>query len=153
MNKKKNNKRGYLKYMIAIFFVGILVLMNSCMTMRTSTKAIVSKFNKKGITPIIKTVSFEGKTLRYMMSDTFDVQKPTILFVHGAPGSLSNFDTYMQDSILREKVNLITIDRLGYGFSDFGKAEVLISKQAKSIEKLTSLFDKNKTILVGWSNH
>ncbi|GGG89372.1 hypothetical protein GCM10011416_02210 [Polaribacter pacificus] len=119
--------------------------------MRTSTKSIVKDFEKNGMTPIVKTIAFEGNTLRYLISDVFDEEKPTILFVHGAPGSLSDFNSYLQDTVLREQANLIAIDRLGYGFSSFGKAEVLVSKQAKSIEKLTDLFDKKTTILVGWS--
>jgi len=119
--------------------------------MRTSTKSIVKDFEKKGMTPVIKTIAFEGNTLRYLISDVFDEEKPTIIFVHGAPGSLSDFNSYLQDPALREMANLIAIDRLGYGFSNFGKAEVLISKQTESIEKLTDLFDKKRTILVGWS--
>jgi len=119
--------------------------------MRTSTKSIVKDFEKKGMTPVIKTIAFEGNTLRYLISDVFDEEKPTIIFVHGAPGSLSDFNSYLQDPALREMANLIAIDRLGYGFSNFGKAEVLISKQTESIEKLTDLFDKKRPILFGWS--
>ncbi len=149
--KLKNKKRRYIKYVLVSLLVMIIVLLNSCLTMRSSTQSIVKAYEKKGFTPIIKKVLFEGKSLRYLMSETYDKEKPTILFVHGAPGSLSDFNTYLQDTILRSKANLVAIDRLGYGYSNFGKSETLISKQSKSIEKLTSLFDIKKTILVGWS--
>jgi len=139
------------RYKLLLVFMVLLITANSCITMRDSDKKIIKKFKKIGQTPKIYHDTFEGKPIRWIADKTFDKTLPTVIFVHGAPGSLDNYYKHLQDSDLQKKANLISVDRLGYGYSNFGKAEVSLAKQAKMIEFIASKYQENKIVLVGWS--
>lgn len=139
------------RYLIIFLLICVLVLANACLTMRTSDKKIIKNYKKLNQFPVIKYYSYQAKKIRYLLAEKYDINKPNILFVHGAPGSLDDFHRYLQDTDLRQKANLISVDRLGYGYSDFGNAEVSITKQANALINLTNTFQNKNTILVGWS--
>ncbi|HFS67835.1 MAG TPA: alpha/beta fold hydrolase [Flavobacteriia bacterium] len=147
-NKIFKKKRQFYVVCSLILF---LILLNSCLTLRKTDKQINRIFNKKGQTIKIYHETIDEHNIRYIIDKEYNKNLKTILFVHGAPGSLTDYIKYFQDTILREKANLITVDRLGYGFSEYGKPETSIAKQAIILNKITEKFDNNKTILVGWS--
>jgi pimeloyl-ACP methyl ester carboxylesterase len=137
-----------------IYFFSIVILfilsIPACLTMRKSDKRIIRNFKKEGLQAQVKTFDFEGKKLRYVLSKSFDKKLLTILFIHGAPGSNSDYEDYLTDKDLNQKANLISIDRLGYGYSDFGNSQTSVEKQAQSIQKLMDSLETN-FIVVGWS--
>ncbi len=59
--------------------------------------------------------------------------KPTILFIHGSPGSWDAWADYLADEDLRAKAHIITVDRPGYNGSDHGMYEPSLQKQAALI--------------------
>jgi len=67
--------------------------------------------------------------------ETGDENKPSILFVHGTPGSLQAYEGYYNDPALQEKYHLVSIDRIGFGKSS-KKSEGSLSVHAKSIISL-----------------
>jgi pimeloyl-ACP methyl ester carboxylesterase len=77
---------------------------------------------------------------------------PTVIFIHGSPGSWNAFEGFLKDTSLLKKVHMISVDRPGYGYSDFGKKEESLEEQAAVYK---SLLLKNKSsrkpILVGHS--
>ena len=119
--------------------------------MRKSDGRIIRKFKKEGLQAQIKTFDFEGAQLRYVISKTFNKELVTIIFIHGAPGSNSDYEDYLTDKDLNQEANLISIDRLGYGYSDFGNSQTSIMKQAQSIQKLMDNLGTSNFIVVGWS--
>jgi len=77
---------------------------------------------------------------------------PNIVFIHGAPGSLADYLKYFKDDELLKKVNLFSVDRIGYGHSGFGKSETSIKVQGEAINSIIENECKNKNIiLVGHS--
>ena len=74
-----------------------------------------------------------------------------MLFIHGAPGASKDFFSYLEDSELNTKANLISVDRLGYGYSDYGNAETSIEKQAESIYTIVNTHKLNNVVLISWS--
>ncbi|HEY5692224.1 MAG TPA: hypothetical protein VIS49_12250 [Cyclobacteriaceae bacterium] len=62
--------------------------------------------------------------------------KPLIIFVHGSTGSLSAFIHFLADTILLQHTQLITVDRPGFGSSNFGYAETSLEKQASLLKPL-----------------
>ncbi len=128
-----------------------LTVANSCLSLQMDDKAVVKSFKKGHLTSKIYRTSFKGKPMRYIASKTIDVKLPTIFFIHGAPGSSADFFKYLQDSVLNQKANLISVDRLGYGFSNFGQAETSLTEQANSIVNILTKNQLDKVILVGWS--
>ena len=93
----------------------------------------------------------EGRTIHYTKSGAEG--QPLVLMVHGSPGSSDAMLDYLADSNLTSQTLVVTVDRPGFGYSDFGKTERSLKKQA---EQLRSLLEKyrsssNKAILVGHS--
>lgn len=140
-------KKTYYFSLVLILILSI----PSCVTMRKSDNRIIRKFKKEGLQAQVKTFDFEGKQLRYVLSKTFDKDLITIIFIHGAPGSNSDYEDYLTDKDLNKQANLISVDRLGYGYSDFGNSQTSIMKQAQSIEKLMNSLATSNFIVVGWS--
>lgn len=76
---------------------------------------------------------------------------PTLFFIHGSPGSWDAFKGYMMDSALFRHFRIISIDRPGFGYSNFGSAYRL-ETQAQMINKIIQKEKNNKPLhLVGHS--
>ncbi len=92
----------------------------------------------------------DGTTLQYGQLGT-DTQLPIVVLVHGSPGSLSAYKKYLKDSLLYQQAILIAIDRLGFGYSDFGTAVPSLQLQAQLIAAVLEDFPTSKKIIVGHS--
>lgn len=80
-----------------------------------------------------------------------DSSLPLAVFVHGSPGSSSNFLNYASDTVLLKKYNVLLLDRPGFGYSEFGKSEPSISTQATILNEVVSQFGYSHKVLVGHS--
>jgi pimeloyl-ACP methyl ester carboxylesterase len=107
-------------------------------------------FEKTQIEPLILQKDFDGKALQYFRSGQ-DTSKPVVAFIHGSPGSLADYKTYLSDAVLSKEAVMISIDRLGFGYSDFGTVESSLSIQAKAVAEVLEPFRQNKIILIGHS--
>jgi pimeloyl-ACP methyl ester carboxylesterase len=74
-----------------------------------------------------------------------------IVFAHGAPGAWNAFRNYLLDSMLLSKAQLISIDRIGYGYSANGQVEKSIVEQVNALKTITDYFQYENLILVGHS--
>ena len=108
-------------------------------------------FDKLGVDFQIHRLNFEGRTLRYVSTGIEQDSAPILLFIHGAPGNLDNFKAYLADYDLKTRFRLISMDRLGYGGSDYGKSETDILTQARSAEKILNQYQGSKAIVAGYS--
>lgn len=80
--------------------------------------------------------------------------RPLILAIHGAPSSSGGWENMFNDSILVNTVKFVAVDRPGYGFSDFGKVELSLAKQAEYIAPILQKYrKKHATILVVGSSY
>lgn len=138
---------------VLIFFSLFLILiitLHSCMTFRMSPKEVDHFFSRKKLKGTQHTYNVQDRVMHYV--EAGDTTKPLVIFLHGSPGSLSAFIDFLADSALLKKVMLITADRPGFGYSNFGRAEPSLQKQA---EFLKPILDKHKhnrpIILVGHS--
>jgi pimeloyl-ACP methyl ester carboxylesterase len=57
---------------------------------------------------------------------------PAILFIHGAPASMTIYKDFFTDEELLKRFSMYAVDRLGFGVTD-GNAEPSIKKQADTI--------------------
>lgn len=121
------------------------------MSFRYSDKKIAALFREEDRQPSIKYHKFVGHKMRYVELIS-NKNLPFVIFIHGAPGSSADYYDYFRNEELYSKVNLISIDRLGYGYSDFGNSQTSIQKQGEAIH---SIIEKsclsNRVILVGHS--
>ncbi len=146
--------KKYRKFLgIIILFSVLYLIAGSCMQFRQSNKKVLKSFKNAPVSPDIQTISMESekRNLRYVKVSKSDTL-PLLMFVHGAPGGADAFFDFMKDSVLVRKFRMISVDRAGYGYSDFGKSEPSILKQAQFIAQVPE-FQKNKEkiILVGHS--
>jgi pimeloyl-ACP methyl ester carboxylesterase len=124
-------------------FIIYLLFAQSCLRMRTSDSDAKSKFTNAGVALTISNFTDSIYTLHY--AKTGNDSLPTLLFVHGSPGSWNAYETYLLDSALRNKYRLISIDRLGFGYSQFNNAQNL-QIHTNIINKLIKHLENNKPI-------
>lgn len=121
----------------------------SCMMMRFSNKETKKFFAVSKTEFQDKTIAFEGYKIHYVA--TGNVQNPTLLFIHGSPGSWNAFKEYLKDTLLLKKYRMIAIDRPGFGNSDFGEAQNLKVQSQRVSEFIKKMDNKKPLILVGHS--
>jgi pimeloyl-ACP methyl ester carboxylesterase len=99
------------------------------------------KFSENNVELTTGFIKVDGFEMHYAKTgnDTF----PTLFFVHGSPGGWSSFERYMQDKDLLNKYRMISIDRPGFGYSNFGDAKNL-DDQSKLISPLVKSFQNGK---------
>ena len=132
--------------MLIAFFVLItiwLVFAQCSMKFRITDSEAKEKFSKNGVALTIETVVVDGFNLHY--AKTGNDTLPTLFFVHGSPGGWSAFERYMQDKDLLAKYRMISIDRPGFGYSQFGDAKNL-EEQSKLISPLVKSFQNGKAM-------
>ena len=158
MKKQKIRTGKVLKILLVLFLVFIALLKFEIigqpmlnMSFRYSDKKLISLFKNEDLKPVIRFHKFENHSLRYLELIT-NPHLPYVVFIHGAPGSSADYLEYFRDEELYTKVNIISVDRLGYGYSDFGNAQTSIQKQAEAIWSIIKKTYKSEDIiLVGHS--
>ncbi|QOI98382.1 MAG: alpha/beta hydrolase [Flammeovirgaceae bacterium] len=117
------------------------------MTFRMSSKEIDSYFSKHNINGSQHTTD---QRIHYIKAG--NPTGPLVLFVHGSPGSLSEFIHFLNDTLLNRELLLISTDRPGFGYSDFGMPQPSLSKQAAALAPILKIHLHNRPIiLVGHS--
>jgi pimeloyl-ACP methyl ester carboxylesterase len=128
-----------------------IILLHSCVpTFRSSPKEVEAYFirNKVAATQHVYKTGF--REIHYV--EAGDPERPLVLFVHGSPGSLDAFLHFLIDSTLLPRAHLVTTDRPGFGYSNFGLAEPSLQKQAAALKPILEKYAANKPgILIGHS--
>lgn len=132
-----------------VVLVSWFVFAQSCMTFRTTDKKARASFAEKGI--VLKTTTLQGNGHNLHFVQTGADSLPTLLFIHGTPGSWTAFEPYLKDSILFSRFRLISIDRPGFGDSDFGDAMNLNQQSAIMGPVIQSLRNGQPLWLIGHS--
>ena len=141
-----------IRYIFLLFLV--LTLLQNCLLNKYiyTDKELKEHYKNKTIRPTYKTQTFLNKKIHYAVVCKND-SLPLLMFVHGAPGAWYGYMNLMDDSMLQTKFKLISVDRLGYGKSNYGKAETSIQLQALSIKQIIDIENTQhkKVILMGRS--
>lgn len=136
------------KILLVILLLWV-IMAQSCMFFRMSDADASKDFAAKNTPFTYEYLKFGNNTVHYVAtgSDTL----PSLIFIHGSPGSWDAFKDYMQDSLLRLKYRMISIDRPGFGYSDFGKA-MNMADQTKLLSQTLSKINNGKPMaLIGHS--
>jgi pimeloyl-ACP methyl ester carboxylesterase len=114
-----------------------------------SDTAAQKEFSNNGVALKFQTSQIEGTGIHYAITGQPD--KPTLFFIHGSPGSWTAFKKYLIDTELLGHYRLISIDRPGYGQSNFGKV-MNMTDQARIIGLLMrQLQNGQKFYVIGHS--
>ena len=80
-----------------------------------------------------------------------DTSLPSLIIIHGSPGSWMNYMHYMWDSSIRKKFRVVAFDRPGFGYSDFGKAQNLETQANLILPVIEKLISTKPIYLMGHS--
>jgi len=117
--------------------------------MRKTDKVAKEEFFKDGILLKTGNIIVEGRHIHYVLTGNDEL--PTLFFVHGTPGSWDAFENYLKDKNLLQRYRMVSIDRPGFGFSDYGKPEHL-ARQSELISPLfTALNNHHPMFIAGHS--
>lgn len=105
---------------ILALLLGYMVFCQCCMRMRWNDNKAYAVFKKRNIPLQIFDTVISDRHLHYAVTGNDEL--PTLVFIHGSPGSWFHYMYYMQDTAMQKKFRMVSIDRPGFGYSDFGKA-------------------------------
>ena len=128
-----------------VVFITYALFAQGCMTMRTGDNDAVASFSKVGIKLSTGFMAVMGKRIHYVKVgvDT----NATLFFVHGSPGSWDAFDQYLKDKDLLSRFRMVSIDRPGFGHSDFGRGMSIVS-QSKLIGEMIKQMQNGKPFYI-----
>jgi len=151
MSFMKFSKRFKFRLALGIILlIGLSQLTTSCFQFRMNRSQVKKYFQDQSLKPTLDSYKVEDWNIHYaeIGSDTL----PMVVFLHGAPGSWSAFRDYFKDSTLYSLAHLVSVDRPGYGYSNFGRPETSLKNQALLLKPILKKNQSGKpAILVGHS--
>ena len=135
---------------IAVITIILILLHSVSGYLRGNDKTLETTFKESNYHYSLHHDTLLGHDIRWFSTGDNAISK-TILFFHGAPGSWQDFSEYLVDSYLQDNVQMIVMDRPGYGYSDYGKAQTSISIQADIAHEIVKSTKVDSLILVGYS--
>lgn len=144
--------KGVMKKMFllsVLFLLSWLLFAQSCMSFRKSDQVEKSEFAKEHI--VLRTAAYrvEHRTMHYAMTGNDSL--PTLFFIHGSPGSWNAFAQYMKDSLLLRKFRMVSVDRPGFGYSNYGEPQHLDVQSAWISLLFETLNNQKPVFLAGHS--
>ena len=144
----KIGKRLLIVY-LTIFVIS--QILSSCFNFKMSQQAIDASFSGLKNKPIQHQIDVQGIKMNY--AEIGNDSLPVAFFVHGSPGSWTAFINFMKDTSLLKKVKMVSVDRIGFGDSEFGQGEKSLQRQVALLKPIVAhekRFGK-KIILIGHS--
>jgi pimeloyl-ACP methyl ester carboxylesterase len=137
------------KILLITLLFGVAIVLDSCFTFRQSDKSAIKEFKKIGIDLRLNTLVINQRNLHYATVGNDSL--PTLVFVHGSPGGWIEFKPYLKDTSLLSRFRIMSIDRPGFGYSDYGQA-MHLQPQADIVGEFLKLTYNTKPIyLIGHS--
>lgn len=152
-----------LKWVFWIFIALIAggLIIGQLVDFRQDDAAIAEEFADQPVQPVVHRYTVNDhnskpRTIRYMetpLADSLEATRPTVIFIHGAPSSLSFFNDFFKDTTLLSRARLVAVDRPGYGYSDYGRVETSVVRQAELLQPLIDLYKKSRFLMLVGSSY
>jgi pimeloyl-ACP methyl ester carboxylesterase len=111
---------------------------------------IAKHYANRATKPELKFLYYKNAHIHYAIVG--DSSKPLLLVIHGSPGAWYSSMKLIDNPDLQKNFRIISVDRLGYGKSDYGVAEPSIQHHVQYIEKLVQEYNNDdKIYLIGSS--
>jgi pimeloyl-ACP methyl ester carboxylesterase len=140
----------YIFIYTALFFGVVFILSRYVICKeRWSDRRAYRAFRNRDVSLKIVDQWIDGYRLHYAV--TGDEDLPILVFIHGSPGSWYSFRMFMWDRDLLRKFRMISIDRPGFGYSNFGQAMHLQDQTKLILDLLRQLKKEQPLFLFGHS--
>lgn len=116
---------------LAGLFICACLLFDHYVQFRRDDEELMAIFRRDGIDGEIRYYESRGRRIRY--AAVGDDSLPTLLMLHGSPGSMSYYSGRFNDPVIQGHFRIYTVDRPGYGYSGLGDPEPSIQEQSEMI--------------------
>ena len=137
------------KYVAVIICVTIVA---SChFPVRVLTDQQIAKhYANRPARPQLKYIRYKNYHIHHAVVG--DSTKPLLLIIHGAPGAWYSSMKLLDDPELQKNFRLVSVDRVGFGKSNYGVSEPSIQAHVRYIEKIVKEYNRDgKIYLMGSS--
>ncbi len=151
-------KRSFWRKLLRITGLSLLVIVVALAVVAyrfispKSDQQIRGAFEGERHQPHIRYSDFQGRKIRVIeMQAELDAALPSLVFVHGSPGSSLDFKRYLKDEDLNSKYNLIAYDRVGYSDHDSGSPLNSVDEEVELLHTVLTGYDIDNTVVIGYS--
>ncbi len=135
-----------MKYLI---YLSLILIATSFLDFRVSDADATEALRESDVALYFNDLMIGNQTIHYAYTDKG--KNALAIFIHGSPGSWNAFiDFFKTDSLLQD-LDILSIDRPGFGQSNYGEAEPSLQKQAYCLNEVTKRFPHQKKVLIGHS--
>lgn len=128
----------------------ISLLLNSCFSRYIlKDREIAEYYTHKNYKPVYHSLKYANANVHYV--EFGDTSKPLLVLIHGAPGAWYTWMNIIDNDSIRKNFHVLAIDRLGYGKSNYGKAEMDIMVQVGSIQTVIDQYPGKELNITGRS--
>jgi len=112
-------RKIFLLFLIVFFLILIASIGLLSVNMTPTDQDLVKGFFYPDAKTELNYAKIAEREIRYVKIHVEEVNKrPLLVMIHGAPGDISTFARYANDSLLRAKYDMLIYDRPGYGPRD-----------------------------------
>lgn len=154
MTKNIKWKKIVWRIVIALFSIVFILLIFFVyrFTKPKTDEIVFEKFENEIYQPFISKVHYKDHIVRVIsMQEQLDLTLPVLVFIHGSPGSSMDFKQYLTNDELNSNANIITYDRVGYGYHSDEKVLGNLESELEVLQKVIPVKDLQKVILIGYS--
>ena len=140
-----------LRFKVIFFICGCITTVSCHFPVRIlSDEQIEKHYANRPDKPQLRYINYKNFHIHHAVVG--DSTKPLLLIIHGSPGAWYSSMKLLDDSELQRNFRLVSIDRIGFGKSNYGVSEPSIQAHVRYIEKIVSEYNKNgKIYLMGSS--
>ena len=100
---------------------------------------IKEHYKDKKTKPQLKYLNYKNYHVYHAITGNAD--KPLLIFVHGAPGNWYSSLALLDDPELQQNFRMISVDRVGFGKSNYGLSLPSIDKHVRYLEKIVDEYN------------
>ena len=140
-----------LGLLLLVVFIALSILFYKLFSPK-SDKEVLDILQTEFNHPFIRYVHYKDHSVRTIhMQKKIDTELPTLVLIHGSPGSALDFKKYLLDEELNQKYNIITYDRIGYGNGNRGKVVNSLKEEVEVLDVVLARIRTEGVILAGYS--
>src|SRR6187549_3770639 len=134
LHKKRKLQRWTVRILLLIILLPIATLVTiryaGWFRMRKTDREILASLAIHEVNASFDTLTIRGRDIEFLKTTKKDSADNALIFVHGSPGSVDAMVSFMSDTALLARADLIAYDRPGFGNSGFGSSMPSLSRQA-----------------------